>query len=85
MRKACGDFEADRVYLPGNYPLKVCVSTLVNSLQGVSARMLRPEYTGRVNRARMNGHFRSPSYLAASRDGAPLSIIRRYIDQQHPA
>jgi hypothetical protein len=32
MRKACGDFEADRVHLPGDYPPKVCVSGLVNSL-----------------------------------------------------
>ena len=45
-------------------------------------RMLRSEYTGKVNRARMNGHFWSPSYFAASCGGAPLSIIRQYIEQQ---
>jgi len=91
MRKACGDFEADlrefngqagHVHLLVHYPPEVCVSALVNSLKGVSARMLRSQYTGRVNRATMNGHFWSPSYLAASRGGAPPSIIRRYIDQQ---
>jgi putative transposase len=57
----------------------------VNSLKGVSAQRLRSEFTGRVNRARMNGHFRSPSYFAASCGGAPLSIIRQYIEQQRPA
>ena len=91
MRKVCGDFEADlrefngeadHVHLLVNYPPKVPVSALVNSLKGVSARMLRSEYTGRVNRARMNGHFWSPSYFAASCGGAPLSIIRQYIEQQ---
>jgi len=61
------------------------VSALVNSLKGVSARRLRSEYTGRVDRARMNGHFWSPSYVAASCGGAPLSIIRQYIEQQRPA
>lgn len=91
MRKVCADFEADlrefngehdHVHLLVEYPPKVSVSALVNSLKGVSARMLRNEYTGRVNRARMNGHFWSPSYLAASCEGAPLSIIQRYIEQQ---
>lgn len=91
MRKVCGDFEAslrefngehDHVHLLVEYPPKVPVSALVNSLKGVSARRLRSEYTGRVNRARMNGHFWSPSYFAASCGGAPLSIIKQYIEQQ---
>jgi putative transposase len=58
------------------------VSALVNSLNGVFARRLRSEYTGRVNRARTSGRFRSSSYFAASCGGAPLSIIRQYIEQQ---
>jgi putative transposase len=34
----------------------------------------------------MNGHFWSPSYFAASCGGAPLSIVRQYIEeQQRPA
>jgi putative transposase len=91
MRKACRDFEAGlrefngdagHGHRPGNCPPKVCVSALVNSLTGVSARMVRSQYPGRVNRATTNGHFWSPSYLAASCGGAPLSIIRRYIEQQ---
>ena len=91
MRKVCGDFgtelrefngEDDHVYLLVEYPPKVAVSALVNSLKGVSARRLRAEFTGRVNRASMHGHFWSPSYFAASCGGPPLSIIRQYIDQQ---
>jgi putative transposase len=38
-----------------------------------------------VNRASVRGHFWSPSYFAASCGGAPLGIIRQYIQQQHPA
>ena len=38
-----------------------------------------------MNRHIMHGHFWSPSYFAASCGGAPLSIIRQYIEQQrHP-
>jgi putative transposase len=94
MRKVCGDFgaelrefngEDDHVHLLVDYPPKVAVAALVNSLKGVSARRLRSEFTGRVNRASIRGHFWSPSYFAASCGGAPLSIIRQYIEQQRPA
>jgi putative transposase len=91
MRKVCLDFEADLrefngdvdyVHLLVFYPPKISVSALVNSLKGVSARRLRAEFTVLVNRARTSGHFWSPSYFAASCGGAPLSIIRQYIEQQ---
>jgi len=75
--------EHDHVRLLVEYPPKVSVSGLVNSLKGVSARRLRQEFTGRVNRASMRGHFWSPSYFAASCGGAPLSIIKQYIEQQN--
>ena len=74
--------EEDHVHLLVGYPPKVAVSALVNSLKGVSARRMRSEFTGRVNWHIMHGHFWSPSYLAASCGGAPLSIIRQYIEQQ---
>ncbi|MFF4142558.1 IS200/IS605 family transposase [Streptomyces sp. NPDC001698] len=91
MRKVCEDFgaelkefngEDDHVHLLVHYPPKVAISKLVNSLKGVSARILRRDFTGRVNQAIMHGHFWSPSYFAASCGGAPLSIIRQYIEQQ---
>ncbi|MEU1289935.1 IS200/IS605 family transposase [Kitasatospora sp. NPDC005856] len=91
MRKVCLDFEAelkefngekDHVHLLIDYPPKVSVSGLVNSLKGVSARILRRDFTDRVNRAVMHGQFWSPSYFAASCGGAPLSIIKQYIEQQ---
>ena len=63
-------------------PPKIAVSKLVNSLKGVSARYLRREYTTTMNRAIMHGHLWSPSYFSASCGGAPLTIIRQYIEQQ---
>ena len=94
MRKicenVCSDFaatlvefegEADHVHLLVNYPPKVAVSKLVNSLKGVSSRLLRQKFP------RLAGFFRksvlwSPSYFAASCGGAPIAIIRQYIEQQ---
>ena len=74
--------EDDHVHLLVHYPPKLPVSTLVNRLKGVSAHYLRKEFTGRVNRHLMHGHLWSPSYLAASAGGAPLAIIKEYIEQQ---
>ncbi|MFC4015894.1 IS200/IS605 family transposase [Nonomuraea purpurea] len=91
MIEVCDSFEAelrefngedDHVHLLVHYPPKVAISKLVNSLKGVSSHYLRKEFTGRVNRAIMHGHFWSPSYLAASCGGAPPSIIKQYIEQQ---
>jgi putative transposase len=53
--------EDDHVHLLVHYPPKVAISTLVNSLKGVSARYLRREFTGRVNRHLMRRHLWSPS------------------------
>ncbi len=95
MRDVCDDFgarlvefngEDDHVHLLVEYPPKVAVSALVNSLKGVSARMLRAESTSQVNRASMRGHFWSPSYFAVSADGAPTALLREYIEgQRRPA
>jgi putative transposase len=85
--KVCEDFgavlaecngEDDHVHLLVEYPPKVPVAALVNSLKGVSARRLRQRYRVRTHRE----HLWSPSYFAASCGGAPLSIIRAYVENQ---
>lgn len=90
MRKVCEDFEAelrefngesDHVHLLVCYPPKVAVSNLVNSLKGVSSRLLRKERPDIANRYWKNMLW-SPSYFASSCGGAPLDVIRRYIEQQ---
>lgn len=88
--KICEDFEAqliecngedDHVHLLVNYPPKVSLSKLVNSLKGASSyklRRMRPEVSGRYH----NGVLWSASYFAASCGGAPISVIRQYVEQQ---
>ena len=91
MRELCAEMgadlrefsgEEDHVHLLVHYPPKLPVSALVNRLKGVSAHYLRKEFAGRVNRHLMHGHLWSPSYFAASCGGAPLSIIRAYVENQ---
>ena len=65
-----------------NYPPKVAVSALVNSLKGVSSRMIRQKDYPSIRTKRWGGALGSPSYFAGSCDGAPLQRVRRYLEQQ---
>jgi putative transposase len=74
--------ERDHVHLLVHYPPKVALSALVGSLKGVSARLLRKEYPAYIRQYLWGDHFWSPSYFAASCGGAPLAIIKEYIENQ---
>lgn len=74
--------EPDHVHLLVRYPPLLPISELARRLKGATARRMRQDYTGRCNRARMRGHFWTPSYFAVSAGGAPLSIIKQYIENQ---
>lgn len=75
------DGEADHVHLLVAFPPKVSVSSLVNSLKGVSSRLLKKEHPELLKRY-WKGVLWTPSYFAASCGGAPIEIIRQYIEQQ---
>ncbi|BCU07441.1 IS605 family transposase [Allochromatium tepidum] len=88
--KTCAGFEArlvemdgedDHVHLLVEYPPKVAVSNLVNSLKGVSSRLLRKERPD-IRKRYWKGALWSPSYFASSCSGAPIAIVRQYIEQQ---
>lgn len=74
--------EADHVHLLVAYPPTVAISVLAQRLTGRTAYTVGREFTGACVRARMRGHLWSPSYFAVSCGGAPLSIIKQYIDGQ---
>lgn len=89
--KVCADFEAelvefdgedDHVHLLVNYSPKVPISMLVNSLKGVSSRLVRKKNYPSIRKKLWGGALWSPSYFAGSCGGAPIEIIRQYIEQQ---
>lgn len=75
------DGESDHVHLLINYPPKVQLSKLVNSLKGVSSRKLKLHHPEVANRYYKSALW-SPSYFASSCGGAPIEIIKQYIEQQ---
>jgi putative transposase len=67
--------------LLANDRAKHSISALVNSWKGVSNRLLRLEPPDLV-RGYWKGVLGSPSYLAASCGGAPIGVLKQYIEQQ---
>lgn len=86
----CADFgadlvefngEPDHVHLLVHYPPKAALAHLVNSLKGVSSRRLRQARPD-IARRYWRGGLWSASYFVASVGGAPISILRQYIESQ---
>ena len=87
----CHDFEAelvefdgkdDHVHLLVTYPPKIAISALVNSLKGVSSRLIRKRGYPSIQKKLWGGSLWSPSYFAGSCGGAPISVLRQYIEAQ---
>lgn len=71
--------ESDHVHVLLEYPPKLSVSVLAKHLKGVSSRAYRKD-----------GHpcpspktLWSPSYFAVAVGGAPLEVVKEYIQNQH--
>jgi putative transposase len=94
MKEVCLKFEVeltefngeqDHVHLLVNYPPKVQLSKLINSLKGVSSRLIRKEFTAVKYHwiGKKSAALWSPSYFAGSVGGAPIDVLRQYIEQQN--
>ena len=92
MRDVCTDFEVELVEFNGednhvhllvNFPPKVAISHLVNSLKVVSSRRMRQEFPELGARYWRRSKLWSGSYFAGSVGGAPLSLVKQYIEQQN--
>ncbi|HER40072.1 MAG TPA: IS200/IS605 family transposase [Salinimicrobium catena] len=90
FEKVCKDFgctlvecngERDHVHLLVEPLPHTTPSRLVNSLKGVSSRLLRKEFPELENYYWKGGLW-SPSYFIASCGGAPLDILKEYIRNQ---
>lgn len=71
--------EVDHVHALIEYPPKLSVSQIVNSLKGVSSRMY-----GKAGFKKPYGKeaLWSPSYFVSSVGGAPIEVLKKYIQNQ---
>ena len=75
--------ESDHVHLLIEYPPKMSISKIVNSLKGVSSRKLKRHYPELSSPSYQKDALWSPSYFASSVGGAPISVLKQYIEQQN--
>ena len=71
--------EADHIHCLIEYPPKLSISVMVNSLKGVSSRRY-----GQAGFPKPYGKdaLWSPSYFVSSVGGASLEVLKRYIQNQ---
>ena len=74
--------ESDHIHILIEYPPKLSISQITNSLKGVSSRYLRKEYP----ELKKYKALWSPSYFAVSSGGCPIETLKKYIqNQQKPS
>lgn len=75
--------EADHVHLLISMPPNLDLSRFVNNLKTTSSRLLRRDFADQLNYVyRGKPVFWSRSYCIISCGGAPLSVIKQYVEQQ---
>jgi putative transposase len=74
--------EADHIHLLVSIPPKVAPSDMVNNLKTVTARLIRKEFKEHLDKVYWKPIFWSRSYCIITCSGAPLSVIKQYIEQQ---
>ncbi|MGI8640330.1 MAG: IS200/IS605 family transposase [Pyrinomonadaceae bacterium] len=74
--------EADHVHLLMSVNPKARLSDLVNNLKTVSSRLIRKEFTEQLAVHYWKPVFWSRSYCILTCGGAPLSVIKQYIENQ---
>ena len=75
------DGEADHAHLLIEYPPKLSVSAMVNAIKGTSSRLLRRDRPDIASRY-WKGVLWSPSYFVVSAGGAPLEVVKAYVEAQ---
>ena len=74
--------EPDHVHMLLSLTPKVSPSTLVNNIKTVTSRLIRRDFSTELAKFYTKPVFWSRSYCILSCGGAPLSIIKQYIEQQ---
>lgn len=71
----------DHVHLLAEIPPQVALSKVMQSIKGQSSRVLRSEYP----QLRRGRNLWSPSWFVSTVGGAPLEVVRQYVENQKVA
>ncbi len=76
------DGDSDHIHIMFEAPPQVQLSKLVNSFKTVSSRLIRKEFSDYLSNYYWKPYFWSNSYLIVSAGGAPIDVIKKYIESQ---
>jgi len=75
--------EPDHIHILLELNPKIALSTFINNLKTVSSRYIRKDFINHLSKFYYkNPVFWSRSYCILTCGGAPLSVIKQYIEQQ---
>lgn len=75
--------ESDHVHLLINYHPATSLSKLTNVLKGITSREMKRHFPELNQVAWRKNALWSPSYFVGSVGGAPIEVLRQYIEQQN--
>jgi putative transposase len=74
--------EADHVHLLVSFPPHIALSEFVNAVKTNTARLLRRDFGKELARHYRESVLWSRSYFAMTVGGAPIEVLRQYIENQ---
>lgn len=74
--------DGDHVHVLVTYPPRLALSRLVQHLKGASSRAVRQKRFPDVTKKLWGKHFWSASYFVVSCGGAPLDLVKTYVETQ---
>ena len=74
--------EPDHIHLLISAPPQICLANVINSLKSSTSRLVRKRYAEHLSRFYWKPCFWNRSYLILSSGGAPIEVIKKYIQDQ---
>lgn len=74
--------DKNHMHLLVSYPPKKSLSSLIAAIKSTTSKYVREQGFPEVEKALWGKHFWSPSYCVVSTGGAPLEVVKKYIENQ---
>ena len=76
------NYEPDHVHILLSAPPQACLAKLINSIKTTTSRRIRKEMPDYIKAFYWKPLFWSRSYMILSSGGAPIEVIKQYIQEQ---
>lgn len=74
--------DMDHIHILAELDTKYSIKSIANNLKGVSSRLVRKKHREELDAVLPGGSFWSDSYFVCTVGGAPLEVLKEYIESQ---